>query len=100
MLAGGRLAIAARVLRAARALRGQDHLAKGQPFVAVQAPEDMRPKRGCSCHALRYPYVYVWAGELMRRFQPAVSQSRDTATFLEVCLARWVGALGITIVRP
>jgi len=27
--------VAARVLRAARALRGQDHLAKGQPFIAV-----------------------------------------------------------------
>jgi hypothetical protein len=31
-----------------------------------------------------------------KTFQPAVSQSRDTATFLEVCVARWVGALGIT----
>jgi hypothetical protein len=49
--------VAARVLRAARALRGQDHLAKGQPFIAVQAPKDMRPRRGCSYHALRYPYV-------------------------------------------
>jgi hypothetical protein len=49
--------VIARVLRAARALHGQDHLAKGQLFIAVQAPEDMRPRRGCSCYALRYLYV-------------------------------------------
>ena len=49
------------------------------------------------CHALRYPYVCVWAGELIRHSNQQSLQSRDTATFLEVCLARWVGALGITI---
>jgi hypothetical protein len=49
--------VAARVLQAARALRGQDHLAKGQLFIAVQAPKDIRPRRGCSCHALRYLHV-------------------------------------------
>ena len=64
--------VAASVLRAARALRGQDHLAKGQPFIAVQAPKDMRPRRGCSCYDLALPIRYVWAGELIRRFQLAV----------------------------
>ena len=46
--------LAARVLRAAR-VRGQDHLARGQPQVAIQAPKDMRPKRGCSCYDLALP---------------------------------------------
>ena len=41
-----------------------------------------------SCLAL--PIRHVWAGELIRRFQPAVSQSRDTATFLGFV---WPGGL-------
>ena len=44
------------------------------------------------------PIPTVWARELIRHSNRQPVQSRDTAaTFLEVCMARWVGALGITI---
>jgi hypothetical protein len=45
----------------------------------------------CATHTFR-----VWAGELIRHSNQQSHQSRDTATFLEVFVARWVRALGIT----
>ena len=42
-----------------------------------------------SCLAL--PIRHVWAGELIRHSNQQSPQSRDTATFLEVCLVKWVG---------
>jgi hypothetical protein len=46
---------------------------------------------GVSCGAL--PMPAAWAGELIRHSNRQSVQSRDTAaTFLEVCMARWVGA--------
>jgi len=41
---------------------------------------------------LALPIRHVWAGELIRHSNQQSPQSRDTATFLEVCIARWVGA--------
>ena len=47
--------LVARVLRAARALRGYRPPGQRPATVAIQAPEDMRPGRGCSCHDLALP---------------------------------------------
>jgi len=59
---------------------------------AAIGPINTLDKEIVNCHDLALPIRYVWAGELIRHSNRQSHQSRDTATFLEVCMARWVGA--------